>query len=84
MKCLPSNNKMHHLVLEAIVLVHNFQTEYVGCSQIKSVFDPEYVRVENLEGYNKIAQYYFRPGEYNIEVDGSGGDSDDNVNSDIE
>ncbi len=42
------------------------------------------MRVENLEGYNRIAQYYFRPGEYDSEVDGSGDDSDDDVNSDIE
>ena len=40
--------------------------------------------VENLEGYDRIAQYYFRPGEYDSEVDTSGGDSDDDVNSDIE
>ncbi len=46
--------------------------------------DPEYVRDKNLEGYNRIAQYYFRPGEYNSEVDGSRGDSDDDINSDIE
>jgi hypothetical protein len=76
-KCLPSNSEQRHLVLEAIVLVHNFLTEYLGYSQIKSVFDPEYVRVENLHGYDRIAQYYFRPGEYNSEVDGSGNGSDD-------
>jgi hypothetical protein len=75
---------MRRLVLDTIVLVHNFRTEYVGCSQIKTVFDPEYVRVKNLEGYNRIAQYYFRPGEYDSEVDGSGGDGDNNINSDIE
>jgi hypothetical protein len=47
------------------------------------VFEPEYVRVENLEGYNRIAQYYFCPEEYNSEVDRSRGDSD-NDDSDIE
>jgi hypothetical protein len=65
------------LVLEAIVLVHNFQTKYVGYSQILSVFDLEYVCIENLHGYNQIAQYYYRPGEYDSEVDGSGSGSDD-------
>ena len=54
-KRLPSNSEQRRLVLEAIVLVHNFQTEYVGYSQIKSVFDPEYVRVENLHGYDRIS-----------------------------
>ena len=29
-----------------------------------TVFDPEYVRIESLQGYDRIAQYYFRPGEY--------------------
>jgi hypothetical protein len=39
---LPSDFEQRHLVLEAIVLIHNFHMEYVGCSQIKTVFDPEY------------------------------------------
>ncbi len=34
-KCLPSDDEMHHLVVDAIVLVHNFRTDYVGYSQIK-------------------------------------------------
>ncbi len=46
------------------MLVHNFRTDYVGYNQIQTVFDPEYVRVENLEGYDCISQYYFRPGDY--------------------
>jgi hypothetical protein len=59
------------------VLVHNFRTEYVRYSQIESVFDPEYVRIENLHGYDQIAQYYFHPGDYNSDVDRSGDGSDD-------
>ena len=51
------------------MLVHNFQTDYVSYSQIQTVFGPEYVRVESLQGYNQIAQYYFRPGEYDSEAD---------------
>jgi hypothetical protein len=42
------------------------------------------MRVKNLEGFDRNAQYYFHPGEYDSEVDGSGGDSDNDVNSDIE
>ena len=76
-KRLPSDSEQRRLVLESIVLVHNFRTEYVGYSQIKSVFDPEYVRVENLHGYDQISQYYFRPGDYNSDIDGSGDGSDD-------
>jgi hypothetical protein len=74
---------MRHLVIDAIVLVHNFQTYHVGYIQIKTVFDPEYERVANLKGYNRITQYYFCPGDYDSEVDGSGGESNDD-DSDIE
>ena len=46
-KRLPSESAKRRLVLEAIVLVHIFCTDYVGFSQIKTVFDPEpeYVRI---------------------------------------
>jgi hypothetical protein len=82
-KRLPGDDKMRRLVLDAIVLVHNFRADYVGYSQIRTVFDPEYERVANLDGYDRIAHYYFRPGDYDSEVDGSGGESD-NDNSDVE
>jgi len=44
------------------------------------VFDPEYARIQNIEGYDRIAQYYFRPGDYDSEVDGSGSDAEDDNN----
>jgi len=58
-------------------LIHNYCTELVGFNQINTVFDSEYVRIHNLEleGYDRIAQYYFRPGEYNS-------DNNDDGNSD--
>jgi len=62
-KRLPSDSTLRRLVIEAIVLVHNYRTEYIGYNQIQTVFDPEYVRCENLQGYDRISQYYFRPGE---------------------
>jgi hypothetical protein len=49
---LPSDCEQCHLVLKAFVLIHNFCMEYVGCSQIKTVFDPEYAWVKNLVGYD--------------------------------
>ncbi len=58
--------------MEAIVLIHNYWTELVGFNQINTVFDLEYVRVQNLYGYNRIAQYYFRPGDYDSDDDGDG------------
>ena len=57
-KRLPSNSLNRRLVLEAIVLVHNFRTELVGSNQIKTVFDPEYERYINIEGYDRISRYY--------------------------
>ena len=42
------------------------------------MFDPEYVRIKNLQGYDRIAQYYFQPGDYvSEEDDGNGRGSDD-------
>ena len=54
--------------------------EVVGFSQIKTVFDPEYERIITLEGYDRISQYYFRPGDYNSKVDGDGTDNDNESN----
>ncbi len=82
--CLPSNSAQCRLVLEAIILVHKFRTDYVGYSQIKTVFDSEYVWCKNLNGYDRIAQYYFRPGDYDSKVDEAvdgANDSDESSNN---
>lgn len=80
-KRMPSDSALRRLVIEAIVLVHNYRTELIGYSQIQTVFDPEYVRCENLQGYDRISQYYFRPGEYDSEIDGDGNESDGGSNA---
>ncbi len=71
---MPSDSAQHRLVLEAIVLVHNFRT---------TVFNKEYVWCKNLHGYDRIAQYYFHPGDYNREVHGivDGAESDKRSNN---
>jgi hypothetical protein len=51
-------------VIECIILVHNFRTEIVGHNQISTVFAPEYKRVINIHGYDRILQYYLQPGNY--------------------
>ncbi len=51
-KRLPSNAEQCRLVIESIVLIHNYQSEYIGRSQNATVFDPEYARIENLQGYD--------------------------------
>ena len=52
-------------MLESIVLIHNFCTEFVGSNQIQSVFDPEYERYVNLEGYDRISRYYLSTDDSN-------------------
>jgi hypothetical protein len=66
---LPSDDNKRKKVLELIVYVHNLRTAIVGKNQIKTVFDPEYERIHNLEGYDRIRQYYFQPGEYDTDDD---------------
>jgi hypothetical protein len=63
-KHLPLDNRKRHRVLECIILVHNFCTEIVGRNQITAVFDPEYERVINIHGYDRICTYYLQPGDY--------------------
>jgi hypothetical protein len=77
-KRFPSISLKRRLFIKSIVSLHNFWTDYVGHNQIKTVFDPEYTRIQNLEGYNRIAQYYFCPEDYDSKVDGSGSDSENN------
>ena len=50
-KRLPTKSRKRRIVLESIVLIHNYRTELVGSNQIKTVFDPEYERVIKLDGY---------------------------------
>ena len=51
-------------MIECIILVHNFRTELVGQNQIPEVFGPEYERGININGYDRIRQYYLQPGDY--------------------
>ena len=61
-KRLPSDKEKRRRVLECIILVHNFRTEVVGHNQISAVFAPEYKRVINIHGYDRIRRYYLEPG----------------------
>ena len=49
-KRLPSNFTHRRLVMESIVLIHNFRTDIVGSNQIKAVLDQEYERFITLDG----------------------------------
>ena len=80
-KWLPSDHYQRRLIIEAIVLVHNYRTEMVGFNQINTVFDPEYVRIQNLNGYDRIAQYYFRPGDYNTDEESDRDDDEGSINN---
>ena len=53
-KHLPSDKDKRWLVIECIIFVNNFRTSIIGQNQIATVFDPEYERVINVHGYNRI------------------------------
>ena len=53
------------------ILIHNFRTDIVGSNQIKTIFDPEYERYINLDGYDRISQYYLQPEDFNTDSDNS-------------
>jgi hypothetical protein len=59
-KRLPGNPFTGKLVIQFIVLVHNFRTEAVGLNQIKTAFDPEYEKYIFLSGYDRIRRFYFQ------------------------
>ncbi len=61
---MPSDKDKRRHVLECIILVHNFRTEVVDHDQISEVFAPEYERVIDIHGYDRICRYYLEPGDY--------------------
>jgi hypothetical protein len=71
-KSLPLESNKRRLVLEAIVLIHNFCTEIVGSTQIKTVFDPECKHLINMEGYDRIRKYYLRLDNYGTDEEDKG------------
>ncbi len=44
--------------------MHNFRTEIGGHNQISAVFAPEYGQFFNIQGYDRICQYYLQPRDY--------------------
>jgi hypothetical protein len=70
-KCRPTESMKRRIILESIVLFHNYRTELVGCNQIKTVFDPECKRSINIEGYYLINRFYLRPDDFDSNDDES-------------
>ena len=66
---LRQHRRGRRLVIESIVFINNFRTHIVGLNQISTVFNPEYEQVINLDGYNRIRQYYLQPGDYETDDD---------------
>jgi hypothetical protein len=58
-KKLPGNPTKWKMVVQSIVLIHNFRTEIVGLYLIRTVFDPEYERYNSLHGFDRSRRYYF-------------------------
>ena len=81
-KRLPTDSYQRRQIIEAIILIHNFRTELVGYSQIKTVFDPEYERIQVLDGYDRISQYYLQPGDYITDDDESNNDDGESSDDD--
>jgi hypothetical protein len=81
-KRLSSDKDKQRRLLECIIFIHNFRTEVVGRNQIAEVFNPEYERVVNIHGYDRIRRYYLEPGDYETDDEAKifeenfGGDSD--------
>jgi hypothetical protein len=68
-KCLPTDSRKQKIVLESIILTHNYRTELVGSNQIKTVFDPEYQQIISIEGYDRIHKYYLQPEDFESDKD---------------
>jgi hypothetical protein len=57
---LPSTKQVRRDIIYSILLLHNFRTVRVGLNQIATVFNPEYVDIINLNGYDRIRKFYFQ------------------------
>ncbi len=55
---LKSDTKTRGLIIQSILLLHNFRTSKVGLNQIAEVFSPHYEQVINFDGYDRIGRYY--------------------------
>ena len=62
---LTSNNRMRKLIIETVILLSNFRTAHVGLNQIATVFNPHYEQVINLDGYDRIARYFYNGNDFN-------------------
>jgi hypothetical protein len=55
---LPADADYRRDLISCIILLHNFRTDRVGLNQIATVFDLEYQKIINIEGYDRIHRYY--------------------------
>jgi hypothetical protein len=55
---LTSNKMKRGLLMQCVVLLHNFRTAHVGLNQIATVFNAHYEQYINLETYDRIARYF--------------------------
>ena len=68
-KLMPIDGLKGRLVLESILIIHNFCTEVVGSNQIKTVFDSKYERYAVWD--DRMSQYYFCPDDFESGDDGN-------------
>ena len=55
---LPSDKHNRLKIIYSCVLLHKFRTTRMGINQIGTVFDEHYMRVRNLQSYDRIRQYF--------------------------
>jgi len=55
---LMSDVDVRHDTILSCILLHNFRTHEVGLNQIAIVFNPEYEQFINIEGYDRISNYF--------------------------
>lgn len=55
---LMSDVDVRHDTILSCILLHNFRTHEVGLNQIATVFNPEYEQFINIEGYDRISNYF--------------------------
>ena len=60
---LTSNTAKRKLIIESVVLLNNYRTEFIGLNQIATVFNEFYEQRINFDGYDRISRYFHQDNE---------------------
>lgn len=56
---LTANSRTRGLIIETIILLSNFCTVHIDKNHIATVFNLHYEQYINLDGYDRIARYFY-------------------------